>query len=274
MTAMTNQSDILSAAFIALADTTRRAIFECLAQAPSSVGTLAQRMPVTRSAVSQHLQVLHKAGLIEQTRSGQQRIYALRRESEGVLGKLSEYARSFLEPIADAPDERVQPPPANEHCETAPMNWVAVNDEVDTQVVALAGRFYVAGHRMEQLLARTAARHGLNVGEAMILGTLKRLGGERACTPTQLGQHSLISLPGIAKRLSRLEQMGLVERTTAEQDRRSVQVALTAAGTQVFEAISHEQFTRNYSGFIALSAVQREGLDEALSCLLVTLPQT
>ncbi|MDQ0124925.1 DNA-binding MarR family transcriptional regulator [Pseudomonas lini] len=269
---MTNQSDVLTEAFIALADPTRRTLFELLATAPSSVGALAQQMPVSRSAVSQHLQVLHKAGLIEQARSGQRRIYALRKERQGVLEKLSEYARAFMETTTIIADECGPPLRDDDRSEMEQLNWQAVNAEVDTQVVALASRFYVAGHRMEQLLARTAARHRLNVGEAMILGTLKRLGSERACTPTQLGRHSLISLPGIAKRLSRLEQMGLIERTMADQDRRSVQVNLTDAGAKVFEAISHEQFTHSYAGFTALSDTQRDGLDDVLDRLLATLP--
>jgi DNA-binding transcriptional ArsR family regulator len=52
-------------------------IFERLAASPSSVGDLAKTMPVTRSAVSQHLRVLKEAGLVTETPHGTRRIYRL-----------------------------------------------------------------------------------------------------------------------------------------------------------------------------------------------------
>ena len=58
----------------ALADPTRRRIFEKLANGASQVGDLASGLPVTRSAVSQHLRVLKDAGLVEVERMGRTRI--------------------------------------------------------------------------------------------------------------------------------------------------------------------------------------------------------
>ncbi|MEO7026157.1 MAG: metalloregulator ArsR/SmtB family transcription factor [Caulobacteraceae bacterium] len=60
-----------------LADPTRRRIFELLASRPSSVGALASGLPVTRSAVSQHLKVLGDAGLVANTAEGTRRVYRL-----------------------------------------------------------------------------------------------------------------------------------------------------------------------------------------------------
>lgn len=64
-------------ALTALADPTRRAIFESLAGGPLSVGDLAAERPVSRPAVSQHLRVLKDAGLVFETRQGTRRIYAI-----------------------------------------------------------------------------------------------------------------------------------------------------------------------------------------------------
>lgn len=61
----------------ALGDPTRRAIFELLVDRPSSVSGLANVLPVTRPAVSQHLKVLKGAGLVADTRSGKERIYRI-----------------------------------------------------------------------------------------------------------------------------------------------------------------------------------------------------
>ena len=68
--------------FTALADPTRRAIFERLAEQPSAVGELAGELPVSRPAVSQHLKVLKEAGLVIDEPDGTRRIYRL--DPEGV----------------------------------------------------------------------------------------------------------------------------------------------------------------------------------------------
>ena len=68
--------------FTALADPTRRAIFERLADRPSAVGELAADLPVSRPAVSQHLKVLKEAGLVIDEPDGTRRIYQL--DPEGV----------------------------------------------------------------------------------------------------------------------------------------------------------------------------------------------
>lgn len=60
-----------------LADPTRREIFEKLAEAPQPVGQLAETLPVSRPAVSQHLKVLKDAGLVTETAQGTRRIYRI-----------------------------------------------------------------------------------------------------------------------------------------------------------------------------------------------------
>ena len=58
-----------------LADGTRRAIVAALAERPRAVGELADRLPVSRPAVSQHLKVLKDAGLVTERPEGTRRIY-------------------------------------------------------------------------------------------------------------------------------------------------------------------------------------------------------
>lgn len=65
------------AVFEALADPTRRSIFELVAAGPRSVADLAGLVPVSRPAVSQHLKVLREANLVRATPVGTKRIYAL-----------------------------------------------------------------------------------------------------------------------------------------------------------------------------------------------------
>jgi DNA-binding transcriptional ArsR family regulator len=79
-----------AAAMDALGDPTRRAIFERLKGGARAVGDLAGEFPVSRPAVSQHLQVLKRAGLVRDRRAGTRRLYEL--DPQGL-----EELRSYLE---------------------------------------------------------------------------------------------------------------------------------------------------------------------------------
>lgn len=79
-------------ALSALADPTRRRIFERVAERPQAVGELARDLPVSRPAVSQHLKVLKVAGLVVDSREGNRRIYRLNPEG---LEALKAYLESF-----------------------------------------------------------------------------------------------------------------------------------------------------------------------------------
>jgi DNA-binding transcriptional ArsR family regulator len=65
----------------ALSDPTRQTVLNLLRRRPSTVGELASRLPVSRPAVSQHLQVLKSAGLVEEQRRGTRHYYRLNPKS-------------------------------------------------------------------------------------------------------------------------------------------------------------------------------------------------
>ena len=86
----------------ALADGTRRAIVACLADGPMAVGELAAGLPVSRSAVSQHLKILKDAGLVEDVAAGTRRIYRLNPVALAALrDQLDTYWRRALTRYAD-----------------------------------------------------------------------------------------------------------------------------------------------------------------------------
>jgi DNA-binding transcriptional ArsR family regulator len=76
----------------ALGDPTRRAIFERLAGGPMSVGMIALGLPVSRPAVSQHLNVLRRAGLVNDRPVANRRLYSV--DPRGVAA-LRAYFESF-----------------------------------------------------------------------------------------------------------------------------------------------------------------------------------
>lgn len=83
----------------ALADPTRRGIFEALRDRPATVGQLAADQPVSRPAVSQHLKVLTAARLVEARAKGRQRIYSIRRDG---LDDLRGYVDGFWSDVLAA----------------------------------------------------------------------------------------------------------------------------------------------------------------------------
>src|ERR1700758_1179927 len=65
----------------ALSDPTRQTVLHLLRRRPSTVGELARQLPVSRPAVSQHLQVLKSAGLVEEERRGTRHYFRLNPKS-------------------------------------------------------------------------------------------------------------------------------------------------------------------------------------------------
>ena len=76
----------------ALADPTRRAVFERLRGGPRAVGEIAAELPVSRPAVSQHLRVLKEAGLVTERKDGTRRLYRV--DPDGVA-ELRAYFEGF-----------------------------------------------------------------------------------------------------------------------------------------------------------------------------------
>src|SRR5258705_5931244 len=72
-------------ALAALADPTRRRVFERLKSGPRSVGAIARGLPVSRPAVSQHLKVLKEAGLVTDRPDGTRRLYFIDPHGLGAL---------------------------------------------------------------------------------------------------------------------------------------------------------------------------------------------
>jgi DNA-binding transcriptional ArsR family regulator len=103
---MANASQLLDA----LAETTRREIVERLVTQPSSVSDIAREMPITRSAVSQHLQILKSVGLVSDHAEGTRRIY---RVDPDALAIIRAYFDSFWRRSLDAFQQAAAQPREN-----------------------------------------------------------------------------------------------------------------------------------------------------------------
>lgn len=92
---MSGSDEILSA----LGEPTRRAIVESLRPGPMSLGEIAASYSVSRPAISQHVAILKKAGLLTEVREGKRRIYSLNAEG---FQPLRQYVDRFWSDILDA----------------------------------------------------------------------------------------------------------------------------------------------------------------------------
>jgi DNA-binding transcriptional ArsR family regulator len=95
-----------------LADGTRRAIVSRLADGPQAVGRLAAELPVSRSAVSQHLKVLKDAGLVSECAVGTRRVYRLNPAAVAALrDQLDTFWQRALASYVDVAEQAIQESP-------------------------------------------------------------------------------------------------------------------------------------------------------------------
>lgn len=92
-------------AIAALADPTRRAVFERLRGGPRPVVEIARGLPVSRPAVSQHLRVLKDAGLVRERRQGTRNFYSVNGDG---LAELREYFENYWDEALAAFKEAVE----------------------------------------------------------------------------------------------------------------------------------------------------------------------
>jgi DNA-binding transcriptional ArsR family regulator len=101
-------TDQLSSTFAALADPTRRAILARLAEGEATVNELAEPFPISLQAVSKHLKVLERAGLIARGRSAQLRPSRLQGAALGAAAGWLEHYRGFWDQSFDRLEEHLR----------------------------------------------------------------------------------------------------------------------------------------------------------------------
>jgi len=93
----------------ALGDPSRLAIVQCLSERPRAVGDLAEELPISRQAVSQHLRVLRDAGLVTATAEGTRRVYRLNPAGVAALkDQLDTFWRRALDGYQDTVEDTTE----------------------------------------------------------------------------------------------------------------------------------------------------------------------
>jgi DNA-binding transcriptional ArsR family regulator len=276
-------NDTVAVAVIAaLADPTRRALFEALVRLPQVVGDLAAAVPVSRPAVSQHLRVLREAGLVVERKMGRQVRYEASAEA---LAEAAGYLRAMAEAVDGVPVRgggraprraasgraAASVVPSDDAIDAVIGHWAEGSLKFDPAVVAMIVRLRLVGGLLEERYGEVANRFNLNTGEAMVLGTLRRLDERPGMTPGELARESVIAPPSVAKYLSALERSGLIRREEHPSDRRSHRVRLTRKGRDVADAIVEVQLGRHYAVVFTLPESDWKAMDRVLRVLMRNL---
>lgn len=261
--------------FLAMANGIRRTVLETLMRGPATVNALAAQLPVTRGAVSQHLKLLLQAGLVEVQSSGRERVY---RVCEQGLARLANYGRRFggygtSEAAPEAPQKNApERNGGNENPVGAALaKWQPDAKHIDYGMVALLLYFDQIGQSVYKSTSDAAASVGMSYNDLMVLGALRRVGAPYVSTLTELSGMFWISLPGMMKRLARLEALGYLERSRNPDDRRSQHVRLTEKGLATLRDLVANHQPVEYFALMNLPEQARSTLSELLPQLLANI---
>jgi DNA-binding MarR family transcriptional regulator len=266
--------------FSALGDPGRRTILQHLATRPHAVHELAAVLPISRSAVSQHLKILREAGLVTVRREGKFIFYSARPAglqplTDWLAGltadTVAEAAPAAITDVPNTSGARRQHGPDDEALKAELEQWGRIWPEIDPMRSAM--RIWI--RRISEILDQLSIEHGrrfnINLTDISILGVLYRIGPPHESTPTNLSRISLTSMPGMTRRLDHLEGLGLITRLPSTDDRRSRVVRLTAAGSKILREYLTAQFSTPLEGAFEFPPDELRTLAGGLRKLLLRL---
>ncbi len=135
-------------------------------------------------------------------------------------------------------------------------------------IIGRLGRLYLLASRQIEAVLATA---GLNLGEFDVLAALRRSGEPFVLRPVDLARGLMLSPAAMTSRLDRLEAAGWVRRQADKEDRRSIGVALTAAGREVVDRAVSIHLANEVALLAPLSGAECATLDGLLRRLLAGL---
>lgn len=149
--------------------------------------------------------------------------------------------------------------------------WNAVRPDLDSSPIAVIGRLSRLSAIVDKRLAENFARHDLEAWMYDVLATLRRSGPPYELTAGELLEQSMVTTGAMTNRVDRLEQRGLVERTTVPGDRRKVLVRLTDAGLELVDEVVQGHLDTERDVLRSLSSGQQATLARLLRTALIGL---
>lgn len=149
--------------------------------------------------------------------------------------------------------------------------WQTVYPNVDARPLEVVGRILRLAGRLERRANEVLKPLDLPIWAFDVLGALRRHGSPFSMTPKQLLASVMLTSGAMTNRIDRLERMGLVKRTPASNDRRSLHVCLTTAGRKAIDAAVKLRFGEAEDAVHSLSVRERKQLAALLRKLLMAV---
>ncbi len=141
--------------------------------------------------------------------------------------------------------------------------------DLDMTVEGVVDRIQGIARRFQKLLDETVSEHGLSHAEWKVLSSLRWAGPPYRRSAGDLARIADLSTGAMTNRLDQLERAGLVQRLRDPDDRRGVLVELTDHGSSIWESALGVQAEKEALLASALSAQEREQLNELLRRLML-----
>ncbi|MFI5436384.1 MarR family winged helix-turn-helix transcriptional regulator [Rhodococcus baikonurensis] len=150
--------------------------------------------------------------------------------------------------------------------------WHAERADIDVTSMGIVSRIWRIARHLERQREKNLAEWSTDRGTVDILSMLRRSGPPYRRTAGDLTKHSLITSGGVSQRLEKLERGELITRHVDVNDRRRVEVQLTAKGTALIDSVFGDVMDRDTATLAhALSPTDREMLVILLRKLLLSL---
>jgi DNA-binding MarR family transcriptional regulator len=158
-----------------------------------------------------------------------------------------------------------------DHIDEIVAQWRRERPDLDTAPLATLGRLFRIVQLADPLLSTPLRELGLQPGWFDLLAALRRAGPPYELNPTELMRATMLSSGGMTKRLDRLADAGLVERTPDPGDRRGTLVRLTANGKATIDRAVGLHVRNEARLLDVLTSAERRALDRSLRALLAAL---
>jgi DNA-binding MarR family transcriptional regulator len=149
--------------------------------------------------------------------------------------------------------------------------WTEERPDLDLSSVEIVGRLLRISGLLEQRFERLCDEYGFGFWAFTVLTALRRSGSPYELTPRQLQSAGMVSAAAVTKRITRLEELGLVERTPDPMDRRGTLVGLTERGLDVIDGLVGRHLEEERSVVDGLSGKDRATLARLLREVLLRL---
>lgn len=152
--------------------------------------------------------------------------------------------------------------------------WAKQRPDIDTEPMALIGRFIRLSAHLSAEMTKTFAKHGLNAASFDVLATLLRSGEPHALSPNDLLATMMVTSGTMTNRIDQLEKEGLVARVQNPNDKRSVLVQLTNIGREKIDCAVTDHVDTQKRLMEGFPEEARKSLNELLQNYLNEIDKT